>query len=263
MGNSLDKSKDCSDSSHHSNKRKRSVDLYRKQYEESQRRQEASSSHHAETPSYSPDKLLPSKRMMQLENGTSASARDIEHIEDLRALADPLKNYGHRWNKQALLDLEMKCKDSTYQLSNEDSREELKRRGLINEEGQPSDSVKNILRDLRERGCLFDKDEPLATQVKLRNGTEEHYNVVGDVMSKLEDINNQNSQALCEFYKLCQDSDYALKGDTTEILKARGLINEQGQPEDAAKNIVLCSFDEQSRQLHSPAMRMYETPHHA
>ena len=66
---------------------------------------------------YSPDKLLPSKRMMKLENGMPASAKDIEAIEDLRVGANPLESYDSEGDQKALKDLEMKLKNPDHQLS--------------------------------------------------------------------------------------------------------------------------------------------------
>ena len=249
------KPKDTSDSSESSNESQSSRrDFTRREYE--RRQQEAFSSHHFEMSDYSPDKLLPSKRMMKLENGMPASAKDIEAIEDLRVGANPLESYDSEGNQKALKDLEMKLKNPDHQLS--DGVYYSRGKELIDENKNLTDSAKNIVGDLIERGCLFDADEPIATQVKLRNGTEVHYKVVDDIMSKLEEINQTNHDAVLELRRLCEDPNQALKSDTAKILQSKGLINEQLQPLDSVKNIVSCSFDEQSRQLRSPAIRMYE-----
>jgi hypothetical protein len=251
------RSKDTSDSSESSNESQSSGrDFTRREY--ARKQQEASSSPHAETSDYSPDKLLPSKRMMKLENGTYASGDDIERIENLRFYADPLKNFFSGYKKEYLIDLEKKCKDPNHQLSS-NSYSDLERRGLINKWGEPNDSVKNIVRDLSERICLFDADKPVATQVKLRNGTEVHYKLAEEVTSLLQKINDRNPKAVSDLHMLCKDPNHVLNSDTANILQSKGLIDGRtGQPRDSVKNIVLCSFDEESRQLRSPAMPMDE-----
>ncbi len=204
------------------------------------------------------DQLLPSEQEVRLGNGTYASTMDISRIENLRSDSN-ISYYSRMKNaKNAYLDLLEKCTNPTHQLSDE-SLDKLGRRGLINKEGQPSDSVKNILLYLFEQDTMFNKLKKIATQVKLRDGTEEHYEPVKHVMYNLKEINRENTEAVSELHKLCENPNYTLKNDTAEVLKSQGLINEHtGQPHDSVKNIVLCSFDEESRQLRSPAMPFNE-----
>src|SRR5271157_1513349 len=89
----------------------------------------------------------PSKRMMKLENGTSASAKDIEAIEYLRVEV----NHCSKIFLKGLKDLEMKLKNPDHQLSNK-GLYNLRSKELIDENKNLTDSVKNIVL------CSFDKE---------------------------------------------------------------------------------------------------------
>ena len=124
--------------------------------------------------------------------------------------------------------------------------------------GEPSDSVKNIVLSSSQSNS-GDGSPVAADRVKLKNGADEDPTLVKTVMSLLRDLRAKKPEALSELHKLCQDQNYTLDNDTTEVLKSKSFINQDtGKPYKAVENIVLSSFDEKSGKLCSPAMPLDE-----
>ncbi len=79
--------------------------------------------------------------------------------------------------------------------------------------------------------------------VTLRTGVESHGGLVTVTMLALKALMEANPIALYEFVELCRDRNHRLFGNTADILSGRNLIEGDGQPHDATREIVLAAAE--------------------
>jgi hypothetical protein len=79
--------------------------------------------------------------------------------------------------------------------------------------------------------------------VTLKNGAQEDANLVAVVMVSLRNLFKDlpGMLEIVELYRLCQDSNYKPKV-SLDRLKRLNLLEENGQPHDSIKNVVLSAI---------------------
>lgn len=81
------------------------------------------------------------------------------------------------------------------------------------------------------------------TGVTLRTGEQHHEGLVRVTMLSLSELMKSNPIAFYEFVELCRDSEHRLFGNTKEVLEGLHLLEGDGQPHDATREIALAATE--------------------
>lgn len=86
--------------------------------------------------------------------------------------------------------------------------------------------------------------------VVLRHGGEANKGAVTAIMLNLEFCMDRNPIALYELVQVCQDASHVPFGNTGAVLAERSLLDNNGQPHDLVRDVVLSAVRGDGMGLH-------------